>query len=258
MAVVHPAWHSCGAYEVYVGQADAYRALGADVVTVTCSDEPGFEPGSARWERYRGLTPEMEAMPRFFAGVSFARFLTPRFFARAVIPYWQGDGAAMREGFAEGSEISQGALAQPVDLVHCNHFFCMPVAQRIARGAPIVLDTIDVQARQFDIINDAARFVLPPRATFDAMLRQELAAMRPAAGLLHLNAEEMDFFQARLPDNAHHLLYPAVRAMTGAAEGKDILIVASNNTRECRKPDLVFARRAASRRQSSCRHRGQC
>ena len=234
VAVVHPAWHSCGAYEVYVGQAVAYRALGADVVTVTCNDKPGYAPGSPRWNEYRRLTPEMEQMPRFFAGVSFPRFFTPRFFARAIIPYWRGDGAAMREGFAERSDISTGALEADVDLVHCNHFFCMPVAHRIARTkpahAPIVLDTIDVQARQFDIINDAAPLLLPPRATFAAMLRQELAAMRSAAGLLHLNAEEMDFFQARLPANAHHLLYPAVREMTGATGGGNILIVASNNT----------------------------
>ncbi len=230
VAVVHPAWHSCGAYEVYVGQTDAYRALGAEAFTVVCNDQPGFEPNSARWSDYRRLTPEMEAMPRFFAGVSFARFLTPAFFSRAVIPYWQGDGAAMREGFAERSDVSPGALSEPVDLVHCNHFFCMPVAHLVARGAPIVLDTIDVQARQFDIINDAARFVLPPRASFDAMLAQELTAMRPAAGLLHLNAEELDFFRAKLPDRPHHLLYPAVRAMHGVEGGNDILIVASNNT----------------------------
>ena len=234
VAIVHPAWHSCGAYEVYVGQAAAYRRLGADVITIACNDKPGFAPASPRWGEYQRLTPEMEAMPRYFAGVSFPRFLTPGFFSRAVIPYWQGDGAAMREGFAERSAISPGALETSVDLVHCNHFFCMPVAHRIAGNksadAPIVLDTIDVQARQFDIINEAAAFVLPPRATFDVMLAQELAAMQPAAGLLHLNAEEMDFFQAKLPGNAHHLLYPAVREMPGATGGRDLVIVASNNT----------------------------
>ena len=64
IAVVHPAWHSCGAYEVYVGQVEAYRALGAKVITVACNDNPGYAPGSARWNAYRRLTPEMESTPR--------------------------------------------------------------------------------------------------------------------------------------------------------------------------------------------------
>ncbi len=40
-------------------------------------------------------------------------------------------------------------------IVHCNHFFLMPIAQRLARAgrlngkAPILLDTHDLQARQF-------------------------------------------------------------------------------------------------------------
>ena len=229
VAVVHPAWHSCGAYEVYVGQAEAYRALGAHVFTVACNDKPGYAPSSRRWNDYVALTPELDASPRYFAGVAYPRFLTSGFFRHVVIPYWRGDGAAMREGFAERSDLSPGASAQAVDLVHCNHFFCMPVARRVAGGKPIVLDTIDIQARQFDLINDAA-FVLPPRVPFEAMLARELDAMRPAAALVHLNAEENDFFAAHLPQAAHHLLYPAVRDMPGAPGGTNILIVASNNT----------------------------
>ena len=229
VAVVHPAWHSCGAYEVYVGQVEAYRTLGAHVFTIACNDMPGYAPSSRRWNEYVRLTPELDAVPRYFAGVGYPRFLTPAFLAHVVVPYWRGDGAAMREGFAQRSDMSAGADAQAVDLVHCNHFFCMPVARRIARGRPIVLDTIDIQARQFDLINDAS-FVLPPRVSLDAMLAQELDAMRPAAALVHLNAEENDFFATHLPQAAHHLLYPAVRDMPGDTNGTDILIVASNNT----------------------------
>ena len=233
VAVVHPAWHSCGAYEVYIGQVAAYRALGARVFSLACQDQPGFAPGSRRWQTYVALTPELDRAPRFFAGLSFPRFLRPDHFHRLAIRYWRGDGAAMREGFADLADISPEALATRVDLVHCNHFFCMPVARRLAANgggsAPVVLDTIDVQARQFDLINEAS-WTLPPRVRFEAMLRQELEAMRPAAALLHLNLEEMAFFAEQLPQGRHHLLYPAVRAMAGEPAGSDILIVASNNT----------------------------
>ncbi|MEA2757463.1 MAG: hypothetical protein QOH65_76 [Methylobacteriaceae bacterium] len=171
----------------------------------------------------------MEAAPRYFAGVSYWRFFAPRFLRRIMIPYWQGNGAVMRAGFAERSDLSPELESEHIDLVHCNHFFCMPVADRVAAGAPIVLDTIDVQARQFDLINETAPFVLPPRGTFEAMLAQELDTMRRADALLHLNVEEKSFFKTHLPDAPHHLLYPAVRDMPGSAEGREILIVASNN-----------------------------
>ncbi len=211
----------------------AYRRLGARVVTVACCDQPGYAPGSSWWRDYRRLTPELESAPRFFAGVSFARFLRPSRFKRLALPYWHGDGATMRAGFAEASDLSDGLAAERVDFVHCNHFFCMPVAHRVAGngsfGAPIALDTIDVQARQFDLINDASRWVLPPRTSFEAMLAQEIEAMRPAAALLHLNLDEKTFFEERMPGAPHHLLYPAVRDMPGRPGGRDILIVASNN-----------------------------
>ena len=230
VAVVHPAWHSCGAYEVYVGQARAYRALGARVITVACSDNPGYAPTSSRWRDYRRLTPELEGFPRHFAGVAFRRFFRPHYLRRLSLPYWRGDWATMRLEFSIVSDISEGMTQERPHLVHCNHFFCMPIAHRIARGVQIVLDTIDVQARQFDLNNDAARVILPPRATYASMLTQELDAMRRAAALLHLNVEEKAFFETRLPDSPHHLLYPAVRDMPGAPGGNDILIVASNNT----------------------------
>ena len=44
VAIVHPAWHSCGTYQVVLGQIEAWTALGAEVVTIACSDQPGFKP----------------------------------------------------------------------------------------------------------------------------------------------------------------------------------------------------------------------
>ena len=32
VAIVHPAWHSCGSHQVFVSQARAYRSLGAKVM----------------------------------------------------------------------------------------------------------------------------------------------------------------------------------------------------------------------------------
>ena len=47
VALVHPAWHSCGTYRVVLGQIAAYRALGAEVFPVAISSDPGFTTGEA-------------------------------------------------------------------------------------------------------------------------------------------------------------------------------------------------------------------
>ena len=232
VAIVHPAWHSCGTYSVVLGQIEAYRTLGADVVTVANSDFPGFGTSGPLARRYAADTPELDAQPRFFAGVPAWKALSPRFVQDAIIPFLHGDQAAMRAGASAASDLSAGLAGLLPDLVHCNHFFCMPVARRLAgeslHGSPLVMDTHDLQAAQFDIINDA-RPILPPRATRDAMLARELAEMRGARALLHLNADEARNFHALLPDAPHHLLYPPVPDVPTGPGGPDILVVSSWN-----------------------------
>jgi len=106
----------------------------------------------------------------------------------------------------------------------------MPVARRLARrAAPILLDTHDLQARQFALINETMPW-LRPRATYESMLAQELESMRGADLLLHLNAEEAKDFETLLPEKAHALLYPAIPEAPTGPGGPDIVLVASNNT----------------------------
>ena len=97
------------------------------------------------------------------------------------------------------------------------------------RGAPILLDTHDLQARQFALINET-KLWLAPRASYESMLAQELEAMRGADLLLHLNAQEAEDFRALIPEKAHALLYPATPEAPTGPGGPDIILVASNNT----------------------------
>ena len=228
VVIVHPAWHSCGTYSVVLGQIEAYRTLGADVVTVANSDFPGFGTAGPLARRYAADTPELDAQPRFFAGVPAWKALSPRFVRDAIIPFLHGDQAAMRAGASAASDLSAGLADLSPDLVHCNHFFCMPVARKLAGNAPLVMDTHDLQAAQFDIINDA-RPILPPRASREKMLARELAEMRGARALLHLNADEARNFRALLPNAPHHLLYPPAPDVPTGPGGPDILVVSSWN-----------------------------
>ena len=227
--IVHPAWHSCGTYQVVLGQLEAWRALGAEVTTVAVSDQPGFVwSRDWIWRDFIKATPELDGGPRSFAGARFSTLANPSFLGGVIWPYLHGDQARMRAGFANAAPLDPMLFGQKPDLVHCNHFFCMGVAARLAQGAPIMLDSHDVQARQFAGMN-VGRFRLPPRTNEADMLRQELTAMRRADLLIHLNAEENDTFRALLPEKRHSLLYPAVPDVPTGPGGNAILIVASGN-----------------------------
>jgi glycosyltransferase involved in cell wall biosynthesis len=71
---------------------------------------------------------------------------------------------------------------------------------------------------------------LKPHVRFETMLAQELAQMRKADVLIHLNAEEAEEFRGLLPNKEHALLYPAVPAAPTGPGGEDIVIVSSNNS----------------------------
>ena len=231
VALVHPAWHSCGTYRVVLGQIAAYRALGAEVFPVAISSDPGFTPERHWiWREFNTATPELDDGPRFFGGAPFRSVLSPRFLKDVLWPYLHGDQAVIRSGLAERALLSKGLDDVAFDLVHCNHFFLMPVAKRLSRGAArILLDSHDLQARQFALMNEHMPW-LRPHVSFEAMLARELAFMREADLLIHLNAREEAEFRASLPEKTHALLYPAVPPAPTGPGGKDIVIVSSNNS----------------------------
>ena len=231
VALVHPAWHSCGTYRVVLGQIAAYRALGARVFPIAAATDPGFAPQrSWIWRSFIQATPELNGGPRFFAGAPFRAVLAPSFLKNVLWPYVHGDQAAIRSGLAERVALSPELKRQDFDLVHCNHFFLMPIARRLAQdAAKVLLDTHDLQARQFALMNERMPW-LKPLVSYEAMLAQELAAMAQADILIHLNAEEKQDFERLLPQKSHALLYPAVPEAPTGPGGEDVVLVASNNS----------------------------
>ncbi|MGH6852858.1 MAG: hypothetical protein ACREDJ_06620, partial [Methylocella sp.] len=68
VAIVHPAWHSCGSHQVFVSQARAYRSLGANVISIAIADAPGATEGSNRHKSYMAATADLEGL-RLFTGI---------------------------------------------------------------------------------------------------------------------------------------------------------------------------------------------
>lgn len=243
--LVHPAWHSCGSHQVFVSQARAYRSLGAKVLSLAVADSPGAIEGTRPHKAYMAATTDLDADARYYGGMSLFGVLNPNFL-RAAKNWLHGNFAAILVESTKLVAIPEQLVTAPrIDLIHCNHFFCMPAAMRLQemraeamraeamgaeamRDCPILLDTHDLQARQYALRN-AAGWTIPPAARFDDMLAIELAAMRRADVLLHLNDAEAASFRNLLPDQRHELLYPAVSPVPAGLGGADLMIVASAN-----------------------------
>jgi glycosyltransferase involved in cell wall biosynthesis len=231
VAIVHPAWHSCGSHQVFVSQARAYRSLGAKVISVAIADAPGATEGSNRHKSYMAATADLQADLRLFTGFPLHGALNPRFL-RAAWRWLHGNFAEILVETTKLVPFPEAlALAPRVDLIHCNHFFCMPMAIRVRErhDCPVVLDTHDLQARQY-VLRNRAGWALPPVARYEDMLVIELDAMRAAGILVHLNDEEAAAFQKLVPDRTHALLYPTVSEIPAGTGGGDPIIVASANS----------------------------
>jgi glycosyltransferase involved in cell wall biosynthesis len=228
--LVHPAWHSCGSHKVFVTQAQAYRARGAKLVSLAIADFPGHVQGSPAHSAYLAATQDLQTDRRYFAGMPRRTVFTPSFL-HAFKDWLHGNQAAILV------EMTRRALLPPeltdlpeIDLIHCNHFFCVPAALKLRgdRDCPILLDTHDLQARQY-VLRQPGSWTLPLAATYESMLALELANMAAADVLIHLNAEEAVTFEQLMPDKRHVLIFPAVEPVSIGRGGSDIIIVASAN-----------------------------
>ncbi len=230
VAVIHAAWHSCGSYQVNVSQLAAYRALGARVVSVAMMDDlAGAPPKSPRWRDYIAATMDLPADRRFYTGAPVSSLWTSALLKDGWWPLIHGDQASWLIALARRAPAPAGVDSETIDLIHANHYFTLPLALRLARGrAPVIVETQDIQARQYMLRNKGG-FFIPPYATYDEMLAIELDWMKRADLCVHLNEEEHLAFQRMLPQSRHALIYPAVPPAPLAANGKNIIIVASDN-----------------------------
>jgi glycosyltransferase involved in cell wall biosynthesis len=107
----------------------------------------------------------------------------------------------------------------------------MPLALRLKAmfGAPIVLDTHDIQAYQFELWR-ARSVYLRLRSSPEELLKSELAYTAMADAIVHINADEYEFFASRLPEKKHVLLYPPAKLPApGSRHRSYFLIVGSNH-----------------------------
>lgn len=229
IAIIFPAWTNCGTYRVVVGQIAAYAEMGANIYPIAISMTPNATPeNKSKWRGFLASAHEIRDICHL-GGPPLAPLLSYDYLWNALWPYFHGNHAKIRTWLIEHARLSQEIEAQKFDLIHCNHFFSMPVAKRLAKEKiPILLETHDIQARQFEIMNKL-NWCLKPKVTYEQLLVEELAQLKQASALIHLNAEEKSLFESLLPNKKHILLYPSVNKITLSSPGDEIVMIAANN-----------------------------
>ncbi|MBG0809948.1 glycosyltransferase [Methylosinus sp. H3A] len=231
IAVVHPAWHSCGTHQVLASQIRAYRSLGARVISIALMDAVTPSIGcDTRWNDYRANSHDLAVNEKYETSARISDFFKSTLLKDGWWPLIHGDQATWLVELAKCAPLPDRLGMDAIDLIHANHFFVLPLVERIRgeRRIPVVLDTHDIQARQYELRNRAG-FFIPPYVRYDDMLAVELEWMRRADVCIHINAEEYATFFRLLPSARHELIYPSVAPVSACANGNQAILVASNN-----------------------------
>src|SRR5262249_15624401 len=129
VVLIHPAWHSCGSHSVFCAQVDAYRALGAHVLSLAVGI--GLSQNSNKrlfWNHYYTRTRDLTAHERLHTGPSRRFFHKPEFLGPGLLRWITANYAQQLAGNAEFSPLPRLLRSRDsIDLIHCNHYFNMPL-----------------------------------------------------------------------------------------------------------------------------------
>jgi glycosyltransferase involved in cell wall biosynthesis len=141
-----------------------------------------------------------------------------------------GDHATWLVELVKRAPLPEALDTGAIDLIHANHFFVMPFVERMRerRRIPVVLDTHDIQARQYELRNRAG-FSIPPHVRYNSMLAIELEWIERADLCIHLNSEEYATFGQLLPQSRHELIYPSIAPVAPGPNGDRAIFVAGDN-----------------------------
>jgi glycosyltransferase involved in cell wall biosynthesis len=222
--VVAPPWPRSGSANLFAAQTTAHARSGARVLLLLAPIGRGFSRGKRRtWED------AVSAMR--FPGVETVAY--PRVSRRRVRSYLQWLGAGRDDYIAVSAryaaagrlpdELAAFVASARVDLVHANHVYTLPLAQRVAqmvhraegRRPRILLDTHDIQSKAVADRRQKNPYLRRPDA-YEDLLRTELALCGEADSLIHLTEADFAFFSSRLPDSRHAAILPTLHPETEA------------------------------------------
>jgi len=220
-----PPWPRSGSANINAAQAAAHARRGACVFLLLTPLGRGFSRHKTSvWQDALSAMrfPSVET-------VSYPRVGRGR--VRSYIRWLQAgrdDSIAISARYAASGKMPRELLdfiaSARISLIHANHVFSVPLAQRVAglvqkvqgQRPRILLDTHDIQSDIFQLAQrkNPHSHCLDDR---DRLLQTELALCSQADTLIHLTEPDFDFFSSRLPDRRHELILPTLHP-SGEAE----------------------------------------
>lgn len=236
--VIGSAWNSCGSYELFKSIVDAYQAQGIDAYFLATPSTGHISfLANKFWKFYRQMTTDMNASSRGEARLSVKLLFRPYTYSRIRWAFLKTP-IAWRTLLADFAEIPNSlvefANSHDITHIHNNHYFNLPMAQKICARLgklKIVSETQDIQTYHL-FESKWYRPFLWNKPTFEDCLAEELKASEPADEMVHLNEKEFDFFSREMPNKRHHLIFPGMHKPAKCSKIKkdiDFLIVASAN-----------------------------
>ncbi|AZG78608.1 glycosyltransferase [Methylocystis rosea] len=184
----------------------------------------------ARWKDYRAHSQDLAADERYESSATIPDLFKTTLLKDGWWPLTHGDQATWLVELVKRAPLPEALDTNAIDLIHANHFFVLPFAEKMRerRSIPVVLDTHDIQARQYELRNRAG-FSIPPYVGYRSMLAVELDWIKRADVCIHLNSEEYAAFQQLLPLAQHELIYPSIAPALPHDNGDHAIFVAGNN-----------------------------
>lgn len=242
VVMLAPPWPRSGSANLFAAQAAAHARRGQRVLLLLTPLGRGHSHHKA------GLWQDaLSAMA--FPGVETVAY--PRAGRRRLRSYLQwlragrDDSIAISARYAAAGrlprELAAFVTSTRVDLIHANHVYSVPLAQRVAQLVQqaqglrprLVLDTHDIQS---DTV--AARAARNPHARRpDAhadLLRTELALCAAADTLIHVTRADCDFFANHLPGKHNAVILPTLHPDCEAE------LVRRRDTRRTAELDFIY------------------
>jgi glycosyltransferase involved in cell wall biosynthesis len=216
--VLAPPWPRSGSGNLIAAQSAAHARRGARVLLLLAPLGRGHARGKV------DLWQDAVSAMRFGGVETVTHLQAGRGRLRSYLEWLlagRDDAIAISARYAASgrlpAELAAFVASAPIDLIHANHVFSVPLARRIAamvhaaqgRRPRILLETHDVQSDAFA----ARRQKNPHSRRVDAqadLLRTELALCAQADILVHVTRPDCDFFASRLPDKRHEVILPTL------------------------------------------------
>ncbi len=218
--IVAPPWPNTGSSNAFAAQAAAHKSFGHEVLLV-------LGPLDASSERQQDIGDvEIEMHYEGISSVVYGRTSdTMKPYRSRSFLDWilagRDDSLSIRSRYAARSGWQAGILnfidSNQVDVIHVNHAFEMLlgirirelVFQRTGKTPRLICNTHDVQAKTYAERGEKNPFN-GRREKYSDLLKSELSLYRRADILTHCSTNDIEFFQAELPNTQHMLVTPCL------------------------------------------------